>query len=202
MPFDTESAVARAIESPAGQAAIAREMIEPLEIDSAIQDIGRKLILVDELPMGALSRYLGDLFVLARSHGEARPFDEWKAAHDLFSQRWGEIRDRMHPVRFDRTWKLGQGNYISAFKRDHERWSCSEGTEGPYGGHGDTDIHTVLARIPAADRTEIVEGIGGLDDVDLDAELQQEFDRLYPGEEGSTAWREMRARERAGGGTI
>lgn len=189
---DRETIVRDALESPSGQAALAEAMTRPLETDPALQAVGRRLVMVDELPMGAMSRYLRDLFVLARSHGEARPFDEWKAAHDLFSQRWGEIRDRMHPVRFDRTWKLGQGHYVSAFKRDREGWSCSEGTEGPYGGEGRCSIQTVLAQIPAADRTEIVEGIGGIDDVDLDAELQEEFDRLHPGEEGSTAWREMR----------
>jgi len=201
MPFtarDTESIVRNALESPAGLAALAEEMTEPLEIDPALQEIGRRLLMVDELPVGPMSRYLRDLYVFAGMHGETRGFDAWKAAHDLFDERWGEIRDRLHPIRFDRTWKLGQGHYVSAFKRDREAWSCSEGDEGPYGGEGMCSIQTVLARIPAADRQEIVEGIGGIDDVDLDAELQEEFDRLYPQEEGSTAWRAMRA---AGGTT-
>ena len=58
-----EALVHEAMESPDGRLAIAQAMVEPIKISLEYQAIGRKLLMVDELPQGALPRYERDIAV-------------------------------------------------------------------------------------------------------------------------------------------
>lgn len=58
-----EALVHEAMESPEGRLAIAQAMVEPIKISLEYQAIGRKLLMVDELPQGALPRYERDVAV-------------------------------------------------------------------------------------------------------------------------------------------
>lgn len=49
--------VAQALETDEGRAALAQSMVEPIRRSLEYQSIGRKLLMVDELPEGALARY-------------------------------------------------------------------------------------------------------------------------------------------------
>lgn len=58
-----EALVAQALDSPEGRTALAQAMVEPIKISLEYQAIGRKLLMVDELPQGALPRYERDIAV-------------------------------------------------------------------------------------------------------------------------------------------
>jgi hypothetical protein len=58
-----EAVIAMALESPEGRTALAQAMVEPIKTSLMYQAIGRKLLMVDELPQGALPRYERDIAV-------------------------------------------------------------------------------------------------------------------------------------------
>jgi len=65
-----EMIIAQSLESPQGRVALAQAMVEPIRRALEYQAVGRKLLMVDELPQGAYARYEKDVralaFVLAR----------------------------------------------------------------------------------------------------------------------------------------
>lgn len=56
-----EAVIAMALETPEGRQALAQAMVEPIKTSLMYQGIGRKLLMVDELPQGALPRYERDI---------------------------------------------------------------------------------------------------------------------------------------------
>ena len=72
--------IGQALQSAEGRVVLAQAMIEPIKISLEYQGIGRKLLMIDELPQGALARYERDIavksYVLAKrgsvpdQHGE------------------------------------------------------------------------------------------------------------------------------------
>lgn len=58
-----EIIIAQALETPEGRTALAQAMVEPIRTSLNYQAIGRKLLMVDELPQGALPRYERDVAV-------------------------------------------------------------------------------------------------------------------------------------------
>lgn len=58
-----EAIIAMAMETPEGRTALAQAMVEPIKTSLMYQAIGRKLLMVDELPNGALARYERDVAV-------------------------------------------------------------------------------------------------------------------------------------------
>lgn len=56
-----EQIVAMAIETQEGRTALAQAMVEPIKNSLMYQSVGRKLLLVDELPQGVLPRYERDV---------------------------------------------------------------------------------------------------------------------------------------------
>jgi hypothetical protein len=61
-----EAIIAQAMESPEGMKALAQAMVEPIKVALTYQAIGRKCLMVDELPQGAIPRYEVD--VTAKSY--------------------------------------------------------------------------------------------------------------------------------------
>jgi len=65
-----EMLIAQSLESPEGRVALAQAMVEPIRRALEYQAVGRKLLMVDELPQGAYARYEKDVravaYVLAR----------------------------------------------------------------------------------------------------------------------------------------
>jgi len=62
---EREALIAQALESPEGRVALAQAMVEPIRRALEYQAVGRKLLMVDELPQGALARYEKDVRQLA-----------------------------------------------------------------------------------------------------------------------------------------
>lgn len=60
-----ETIIAQALETPEGRVALAQAMVEPIKRALEYQAIGRKLLMVDELPQGALARYERDVASVA-----------------------------------------------------------------------------------------------------------------------------------------
>lgn len=58
-----EAIIAMALDSADGRVALAQAMVEPIKTSLMYQAIGRKLLMVDELPQGALPRYERDVAV-------------------------------------------------------------------------------------------------------------------------------------------
>ncbi len=58
-----ERIVSEALSTAEGRVALAQAMVEPIKIALEYQAIGRKLLMVDELPQGALPRYERDVAV-------------------------------------------------------------------------------------------------------------------------------------------
>lgn len=56
-----EQIVAMALETAEGKTALAQAMVEPIKNSLMYQSVGRKLLLVDELPQGVLPRYERDV---------------------------------------------------------------------------------------------------------------------------------------------
>ena len=64
---EREVVIAQALETEEGRVALAQAMVEPIKRALEYQAIGRKLLMVDELPQGALARYEKDVASIAYS---------------------------------------------------------------------------------------------------------------------------------------
>ena len=68
-----QQVVAQALETEEGRMALAQAMVEPIRRALAYQAVGRKCLMVDELPQGALARYERDVtakaYVISRRGG-------------------------------------------------------------------------------------------------------------------------------------
>lgn len=62
---DKEMVIAQALETDEGRTALAQAMVEPIRRALEYQAVGRKLLMVDELPQGALARYERDVASVA-----------------------------------------------------------------------------------------------------------------------------------------
>jgi len=62
---EREMIIAQSLESPEGRVALAQAMVEPIRRALEYQAVGRKLLMVDELPQGAYARYEKDVRALA-----------------------------------------------------------------------------------------------------------------------------------------
>lgn len=60
-----EAAIAQALDTPEGRIALTQAMVEPIRQALSYQAIGRRLLMVDELPQGALARYEADVSSVA-----------------------------------------------------------------------------------------------------------------------------------------
>jgi len=60
-----EAVIAQALETDEGRVALAQSMVEPIRRSLEYQAVGRKLLMVDELPQGALARYERDVASVA-----------------------------------------------------------------------------------------------------------------------------------------
>lgn len=62
---DKEMVIAQALQTDEGRTALAQAMVEPIRRSLEYQAVGRKLLMVDELPQGALARYERDVAAIA-----------------------------------------------------------------------------------------------------------------------------------------
>jgi hypothetical protein len=62
---EKEALIAQALETDEGRTALAQAMVEPIRRALEYQAVGRKLLMVDELPQGALARYERDVRAIA-----------------------------------------------------------------------------------------------------------------------------------------
>jgi hypothetical protein len=62
---EKELVIAQALETDEGRTALAQAMVEPIRRSLEYQAVGRKLLMVDELPQGALARYERDVAAIA-----------------------------------------------------------------------------------------------------------------------------------------
>lgn len=62
---EKELVIAQALETDEGRTALAQAMVEPIRRSLEYQAVGRKLLMVDELPQGALARYERDVASIA-----------------------------------------------------------------------------------------------------------------------------------------
>jgi hypothetical protein len=60
-----EEIIAQALNTEEGRVALAQAMVEPIRRSLEYQAVGRKLLMVDELPQGALARYERDVAAIA-----------------------------------------------------------------------------------------------------------------------------------------
>jgi len=60
-----EEIIAQALNTDEGRVALAQAMVEPIRRSLEYQAVGRKLLMVDELPQGALARYERDVAAIA-----------------------------------------------------------------------------------------------------------------------------------------
>lgn len=58
---EREALIGQALETPEGRVALAQAMVEPIRRALEYQAVGRKLLMVDELPQGAYARYEKDV---------------------------------------------------------------------------------------------------------------------------------------------
>jgi hypothetical protein len=63
--MEKEAVIAQALETDEGRTSLAQAMVEPIRRSLEYQAVGRKLLLVDELPQGALARYERDVAAIA-----------------------------------------------------------------------------------------------------------------------------------------
>lgn len=77
---EREILIAQSLESEGGRVALAQAMVEPIRRALEYQAVGRKLLLVDELPQGAYARYEKDVrataFVISRRGGVPQLIEE------------------------------------------------------------------------------------------------------------------------------
>jgi len=62
---EKQEVIAQALQTDEGRTALAQAMVEPIRRSLEYQAVGRKLLMVDELPQGALARYERDVASIA-----------------------------------------------------------------------------------------------------------------------------------------
>ena len=62
---ERETLIAQALDTPEGRVALAQAMVEPIRRALEYQAVGRKLLMIDELPQGAYARYEKDVHAIA-----------------------------------------------------------------------------------------------------------------------------------------
>jgi hypothetical protein len=62
---EREAIISQALDTPEGRVALAQAMVEPIRRALEYQAVGRKLLMVDELPQGAYARYEKDVREIA-----------------------------------------------------------------------------------------------------------------------------------------
>lgn len=67
---EKELIMTAAMDDAQGRLALAQVMVEPIKVALEYQAIGRKLLLVDELPQGVIPRYEKDVFAVAHTIGK------------------------------------------------------------------------------------------------------------------------------------
>lgn len=84
-----EAIIAQALETDEGRTALAQAMVEPIRRSLEYQAVGRKLLMVDELPQGALARYERDVAATAYvvSRRGAVP-DQIQEGEEIFVPTW------------------------------------------------------------------------------------------------------------------
>lgn len=76
---EREKMIAAALETPEGRAALASAMVEPIRRSLDYQGIGRKLLMVDELPQGAYATY--EKSVVSAAKAVAKKYKTKKKKH-------------------------------------------------------------------------------------------------------------------------
>ena len=62
---EKQEIIAQALQTEEGRVALAQAMVEPIRRSLEYQAVGRKLLMIDELPQGALARYERDVAAIA-----------------------------------------------------------------------------------------------------------------------------------------
>ncbi len=62
---EREALIAQALETPQGRVALSQAMVQPIRRALEYQAVGRKLLMIDELPQGAYARYEKDVRAVA-----------------------------------------------------------------------------------------------------------------------------------------
>jgi len=62
---EREALIAQALDTPEGRVSLAQAMVEPIRRALEYQAVGRKLLMVDELPQGAYARYEKDVRIIS-----------------------------------------------------------------------------------------------------------------------------------------
>ena len=71
--MDREHVISAALDTPEGRVALAQAMTDPIRRALEYQVIGRRLMMVEELPQGALARYemdMNSIVTIERSYEE------------------------------------------------------------------------------------------------------------------------------------
>lgn len=91
-----EAIISEALETEEGRMALAQCMVEPIRNTIEYRDVGRKLLMIDELPQGTLARYEKDVAAVAHiiSRGDNFSFKEGEPV------RMSEIKGRIEVPEF------------------------------------------------------------------------------------------------------
>lgn len=114
--------------------------------------VGRKLLSMDELPEGALSRMIRDFWAMSNREQSFEDFKKsWEANYDKECVQ----RNIDHPIEYDKEFKLDEYKTVRIFKRKGEDWSCSECDMAPNGGSGPISLEQALTLLSSKVREEV-----------------------------------------------
>ena len=107
-----------------------------------------KCIPLSELPEGAYTRYLKDIWYSSGEslHGESS-FEEWRTAYENRKAVADAIRDKDHPIEHNHKFQLTPYVHVTIFKRKGEDWSCSICDMSPAGGCGNISLEEAMETI-------------------------------------------------------
>lgn len=113
-----------------------------------MRNLAKKILSVENLPEGSLDRYIRDVHA---GSDTTKPFELFKKEWENRYAMECEIRDKSHPIEYNKTFQLSVGplykHTVTLFKRKGEDWICGECDLAPNGGGGTISLEHALILI-------------------------------------------------------
>lgn len=86
--------------------------------------MSERLLLLEELPMGPLDRYIRDIYNFAKLQGYEGTFEQYKEQYNAKWDTKSKQLEKDHPTEFDSTVRLDDYSSLQISKRKGKDWRC------------------------------------------------------------------------------
>ena len=115
----------------------------------------KKLLDESNMPEGALTRHIRDVYAVTCMRGdESQTFEEFQKSWIEDYDKRIDYLNKNNPIECDKKINIVDKTYISFFKRKGLDWHCTKFDYNPYGGGGSISFKEALESIDDSKITE------------------------------------------------